>query len=54
MAEKKKAKDLDPKRKGAEVKGGNIVNDPVERKKFLRRTVKRATGGPSGVIHPKN
>jgi hypothetical protein len=56
MAEKKKAKDLDPKAKGAQVKGGK--NDSIlsndGRRAFLRRTVKRAAGGPDGVIRPKN
>jgi hypothetical protein len=57
MAEKraKKPKDLDPKAKGAQVKGGgNILNDADARRKFLRRTVKRAAGGPDAVVNPKN
>lgn len=55
MAEKKEAKDLDPKAKGRDVKGGkNIVNDADTRRKFLRRTLKRAVGGPDEIINPKN
>jgi hypothetical protein len=42
MAEKKKPKDLDPKAKGAKVKGGkNIVTDKGERREFVQRTLKR-------------
>ena len=56
MAEKKKAKDLDPKAKGAQVKGGKsdsiLSNDG--RRSFLRRTLSRVAGGPGAVIRPKN
>ena len=54
MAEKK-PKDLDPKDKGEQVKGGkNALNDADTRRKFVRRTLKRAAGGPDAVINPKN
>jgi hypothetical protein len=56
MAEKKKAKDLDPKAKGAQVKGGrsNSALNPDGRRALVRRTLKRAVGGPDQVINPKN
>ena len=43
----KKAKDLEPKAKGAEIKGGrrNALND--EQRSFVRRVAGRVTGRPS-------
>ena len=43
----KKVKDLDPKTKGAEVKGGrrNALSD--EQRSFVRRVAGKVTGRPS-------
>ena len=44
MAEKKKAKDLDPKRKASEVKGGKLL--PERERKLVRRVSDRHVKGP--------
>ncbi len=55
MAEKraKKPKDLDPKGKGAQVKGGkNLLSG--EQRRFTRKVLRRGTGTADAAIRPKD